>query len=275
MTIARVSSAPPRPLTVNGDAARLVQVVGNLLNNAMKFTGAGGNVTATLVQQDGAAVLTVKDTGIGIAAQDLPRLFEMFVQVDSSVTRAHGGLGIGLMLVKFIVERHGGSTAVHSDGLGRGSEFDVRIPLTNVVGDVGEGWSVAMATLSFERGTAFTANQVRLAKILEDLIDYARDHVGPDGRVDGKARDLVNLRDGQGLNKGQFFAARFARLYPLYFVMLVAATPKLLAWEVQRHGMKAGMIKTAEIFAANVAMTQVWYPSRLLRINTPTWSLCA
>ena len=92
--------------------------------------------------------------------------------------------------------------------------------------------------------------------------------------LSGYVLSLVNLRDGQALNKGQFFAARFARLYPLYFVMLIAATPKLLAWEVQRHGMKAGMIKTVEIFAANVAMTQVWYPSRLLRINTPTWSLC-
>ena len=92
--------------------------------------------------------------------------------------------------------------------------------------------------------------------------------------LSGYVLSLVNLRDGQALNKSQFFAARFARLYPLYFVMLVVATPELLAWEVQRHGMKAGMIKTAEIFAANVAMTQVWYPSRLLRINPPSWSLC-
>ena len=81
-----------------------------------------------------------------------------------------------------------------------GSEFcevfydDVRIPLGNVVGDVGEGWSVAMATLSFERGTAFTANQVRLAKIIEDLIDYARDHVGPDGRRPAIADDEIARR---------------------------------------------------------------------------------
>ena len=77
-----------------------------------------------------------------------------------------------------------------------------------------------------------------------------------------------------GSHKSRFFAARFARLYPLYLVMLVVATPELLTWEVRRHGMKIGMIKTAEIFAANVAMTQVWYPSRLLRINPPSWSLC-
>src|SRR6202041_4156775 len=84
-----------------------------------------------------------------------------------------------------------------------GSEFcevfydDVRIPLSSVVGDVGEGWSVAMATLSFERGTAFTANQVRLAKIIEDLIDYARDHVGPDGRRPAIADDEIARRLGR------------------------------------------------------------------------------
>jgi len=92
--------------------------------------------------------------------------------------------------------------------------------------------------------------------------------------LSGYVLSLVYLRDGQALNKRRFFTARFARLYPLYFVMLVIATPELLMWEVRRHGMKTGMIKTAEIFAANVAMTQVWYPSRLLRINPPSWSLC-
>ena len=92
--------------------------------------------------------------------------------------------------------------------------------------------------------------------------------------LSGYVLSLVYLRDGQVLDKIRFFAARFARLYPLYFVTLVAATPELLTWEVERHGMKTGMIKTAEVFAANVAMTQVWYPRRLLRINAPSWSLC-
>jgi peptidoglycan/LPS O-acetylase OafA/YrhL len=76
--------------------------------------------------------------------------------------------------------------------------------------------------------------------------------------LSGYVLSLVYLRDGQTIDKSRFFAARFARLYPLYFVMLVAATPELLAWEVQRHGMKIGMTKTVAIFAANVAMAQVW-----------------
>ncbi len=92
--------------------------------------------------------------------------------------------------------------------------------------------------------------------------------------LSGYVLSLVYLRDGQVLNKSRFFAARFARLYPLYFVTLVLATPELLAWEARRYGVKTGMIKTVEIFAANVAMTQVWYPRRLLRINPPSWSLC-
>jgi peptidoglycan/LPS O-acetylase OafA/YrhL len=92
--------------------------------------------------------------------------------------------------------------------------------------------------------------------------------------LSGYVLSLAYLRDGQALNKSRFFVARFARLYPLYFVMLIVATPELLAWEVQRHGMKAGLIKTVEIFVANVAMAQVWYPRRLLRINPPSWSLC-
>ena len=92
--------------------------------------------------------------------------------------------------------------------------------------------------------------------------------------LSGYVLSLVYLRNGPVIDKSRFFAARFARLYPLYFVMLILATPELLATEVQRHGLKLGLIKTAEIFAANVAMVQVWYPSRLLQINPPSWSLC-
>jgi peptidoglycan/LPS O-acetylase OafA/YrhL len=92
--------------------------------------------------------------------------------------------------------------------------------------------------------------------------------------LSGYVLSLVYLRVGEAIDKSRFFAARFARLYPLYFVMLVLATPELLTAEVQRYGMKNGMIKTVEILSANVVMAQVWYPSRLLRINPPSWSLC-
>jgi peptidoglycan/LPS O-acetylase OafA/YrhL len=92
--------------------------------------------------------------------------------------------------------------------------------------------------------------------------------------LSGYVLSFVYLHDGQAFDKTSFFAARFARLYPLYFVTLALDTPELLAAEVQRYGMKIGLTKTAEIFAANVVMLQVWKPSRLLRINPSTWSLC-
>ncbi|MBL8112640.1 MAG: PAS domain S-box protein [Acidobacteria bacterium] len=124
-------TVPQRPLIVNADGTRLAQVVGNLLNNAAKFTDRGGLVTVT-AERDGAdAVLRVHDSGIGISPEELPRVFDMFTQVDTSLERSRGGLGIGLTLVRRLVEMHGGSVFATSPGLGRGSEFVVRLPLAS------------------------------------------------------------------------------------------------------------------------------------------------
>ena len=120
---------PPQPVHLNADPTRLAQVVGNLLNNASKFTDKGGHVWLTVEQEGEQAVVRVRDNGIGIAAEQLPRLFEMFVQVDTSLERSRHGLGIGLTLVKTLVEMHGGTVEVHSDGLGLGSEFAIRLPV--------------------------------------------------------------------------------------------------------------------------------------------------
>ena len=92
--------------------------------------------------------------------------------------------------------------------------------------------------------------------------------------LSGYVLSFVYLHNVQAFDKRAFFAARFARLYPLYVVVLILDTPELLRSEVRRYGLKIGLTKTAEIFAANVAMVQVWNPSRLLRINLPSWSLC-
>jgi PAS domain S-box-containing protein len=122
-------SLPPRPVHLEADPARLAQVVGNLLSNAGKFTDKGGHVWLT-VEEDGAqAIIRVRDNGVGIAVEDHPRLFDMFAQVDTSLERSRDGLGIGLTLVKTLVELHGGTVDVHSDGPGRGSEFTVRLPV--------------------------------------------------------------------------------------------------------------------------------------------------
>ena len=122
-------SLPTQPMHLDADPARLAQVVGNLLNNASKFTDKGGHVWLTIEQEGGQAVIRVKDNGIGIDAENLLRIFEMFAQVDTSLERSRDGLGIGLTLVKTLVEMHGGTVDVRSDGIGRGSEFTVRLPI--------------------------------------------------------------------------------------------------------------------------------------------------
>jgi two-component system CheB/CheR fusion protein len=114
---------------VTGDAARLTQVVSNLLHNAVKFTDAGGRVTVRLAEADGTAALTVADTGVGIAPEVLPNLFDVFSQGDATLERSKGGLGLGLSVVKGLVELHGGRVEAASAGRGRGAAFTVRLAL--------------------------------------------------------------------------------------------------------------------------------------------------
>src|SRR5262249_55959188 len=111
---------PSDPLIINGDALRLSQVFCNLLNNAAKYMNPQGQIWITVRQEDENVVISVKDTGIGIAPDKLPRIFEMFTQIDRSTRQAQGGLGIGLTLVRALVEMHGGRVEAHSDGLQQG-----------------------------------------------------------------------------------------------------------------------------------------------------------
>jgi signal transduction histidine kinase/ActR/RegA family two-component response regulator len=122
-------SIDEQPLRVEADPTRLAQVVANLLNNAAKYTEPGGRIELRAVREGDEAVLCVKDTGIGIPSTMLSSIFEPFTQVNPSLDREHGGLGIGLALVRRLVELHGGRVEAHSPGAGRGSEFVVRLPL--------------------------------------------------------------------------------------------------------------------------------------------------
>jgi signal transduction histidine kinase len=118
----------PRPVWLSGDAARLSQVFSNLLNNACKYTPEGGRVHLSASAEDGEARIVVEDDGTGIDPQLLPRIFELFVQGERGLDRAAGGLGIGLTLVKRLVELHHGRVEAYSAGAGRGSTFTVCLP---------------------------------------------------------------------------------------------------------------------------------------------------
>ncbi|NIE62882.1 response regulator [Burkholderia sp. Ax-1719] len=126
-------SLPPEPLMLDADPVRLSQVVANLLNNAAKYTDPGGQIWLTAhVERDGddnRAVVSIRDNGMGISAAMLPKVFDLFIQGERTYSRAQGGLGIGLTLVRSLVELHGGSVEAISEGLGRGSEFVLRLPM--------------------------------------------------------------------------------------------------------------------------------------------------
>jgi PAS domain S-box-containing protein len=133
--LARARGSGPRfsvstvPAVVDADPVRLEQVATNLLDNAVKYTPPTGQITVTVTTEDDRGVLRVRDTGVGIAPELLPRVFDLFVQADRSLDRSKGGLGLGLTLVQRLVSLHGGRVSAHSEGAGRGSEFVVELPL--------------------------------------------------------------------------------------------------------------------------------------------------
>jgi signal transduction histidine kinase/FixJ family two-component response regulator len=120
---------PPGPVMVEADSLRMAQVISNLLNNAAKYSKSPGQIRLAVSVEGSDAVFRVRDKGIGIPSEMLAQIFELFAQVDQSLDHSQGGLGLGLTLVRNLVEMHGGSVLAHSDGLGLGSEFVVRLPI--------------------------------------------------------------------------------------------------------------------------------------------------
>jgi PAS domain S-box-containing protein len=148
------------PVWITADATRIEQIVGNLLGNAVKFTPQGGRVEVVLEKEDGAALLRVRDNGVGIDRDVVGRLFQPFTQAAQTLDRSRGGLGLGLALVKGLVELHAGSVAVESEGPGRGAEFTVRLPLR-------------AAAVEAPRTRARASAQRRRVLIIEDNVDGA------------------------------------------------------------------------------------------------------
>jgi CheY-like chemotaxis protein len=122
----------PKRLDVDGDPARLTQVLVNLLNNAAKYTPEGGHIHVRVLREGDDVAIAVRDTGVGIPSHLLPRMFELFAQGDRSLARSEGGLGIGLTLAQRLVDMHGGGIEATSEGINRGTEFTVRLPIARV-----------------------------------------------------------------------------------------------------------------------------------------------
>jgi signal transduction histidine kinase len=159
-------SVPAEPLCVSGDAVRLAQILWNLLHNATKYTPAGGHITVTATAASEEVTVTVKDDGMGIASEGLPKLFELFVQLDAPGTRSAGGLGIGLSLAQDLARMHGGRIEVHSEGPGLGSEFVLHLPQAR------EAAALTEAVAAPEKITALGASGIRVL-IVDDNVDAA------------------------------------------------------------------------------------------------------
>jgi len=146
-----VVDIPTEPLVVIGDPTRLEQCVGNLLSNAIKFTGPGGRVAVIAKRRGREAVVLVRDSGVGIAADALERVFELFEQVEAPLARARGGLGIGLTLTRRLIELHGGHVTARSGGPGQGSEFEIVLPLAGETATRHEAPRAALASTAPRR----------------------------------------------------------------------------------------------------------------------------
>ena len=155
---------PSETTLLDADPVRLAQVVSNLLNNAARYSAPGGRISLTATTKDGELMLKVSDTGIGIQTEKLSQIFDMFVQLDSSAPHPQGGLGVGLTLVRRLIEMHGGTVEAHSDGPGKGSEFIVRLPIS----------PVNVEFLTGETEGALTAADVRRRiLVVDDNVDSA------------------------------------------------------------------------------------------------------
>ncbi|WP_437738597.1 hybrid sensor histidine kinase/response regulator [Sorangium sp. So ce1335] len=172
------SSVDPEAAALRGDPARIQQVVWNLLSNAVKFTPSGGRIDIALRRAGAFAEVTVADTGAGIAPQFLPHLFERFRQADASSTRQYGGLGIGLSIVKHLVEMHGGAVEAASAGVGQGAAFTVRLPLAGVSldasGDSERPGAARADTLSDYPGAELTGVRVLVVDDQPDAREVAQ-----------------------------------------------------------------------------------------------------
>jgi CheY-like chemotaxis protein/two-component sensor histidine kinase len=213
---------PKEPIALEGDAVRLAQVLSNLINNASKFSPPGSRIRLEAAYADGELQISVKDEGAGIAADFLPRIFDLFAQADQSLDRSQGGLGIGLTLVKHLVELHGGRVWADSEGLGKGAQVTIALPAC--VG--AHGAAAAPAPTGAPRASA-AAEPSRIL-VVDDLA--------------ASAETLMTLLEMEGFevrvaHEGQD-ALRIAREFRPQVVLLDIGLPGMNGFEVA-HGLRS------------------------------------
>lgn len=222
----------PQPLRVDGDLVRLAQVVSNLLNNAARYTPRGGQIWLSAARDGDQAVIRVRDNGVGIAPETLPRLFDMFYQAERAGGGSRGGLGIGLSLVRGLAELHGGSAEARSAGVGTGSEFVVRLPLLPIDRDRPRQTAGHEARQMPPRRRVLVVDDNRdaadsLAMLLRNVgqeVEVAYDGTSAVAKAEAERPEIVLLDLGMPQMDGFQVAAAFRASPQLADVVLVALT---------------------------------------------------
>ncbi len=242
-------SLPPEPVLVEGDPVRLTQIVSNLLNNSAKYTDQGGLIWLSVARDGDDVTLSVRDNGSGIPAEMIPRVFDLFTQVDRTLGRSKGGLGIGLSLVKNLVEMHGGTVEARSEGPLKGSEFIVRLPRVGPARESARASEAGKeATLALSKRRILVVDDNRdaadsLAMLLRFLgadVSTAYDGTSALGIMRVHRPELVFLDIGMPGMDGYEVAAQVRRDPQYQDVTLIALT----GWgqeEDRRRSRQAGM----------------------------------
>jgi CheY-like chemotaxis protein len=212
-----IVTLPSKPVHLEADVPRLAQVLANLLNNAAKYTEEGGKIWLSVEQQENEVIVKVRDNGIGIPPEYLPRVFDLFSQVDSSLERTHGGLGIGLTLVRVLVKMHGGAIQASSAGSGAGTEFLLRLP---ALPDM-QAQQIDAAIVEETHETA----EPRRILVVDDNVDGAR---SLSVLLRQSGHEVQTAHDG-------FAALEVARQGPLDVVLLDIGMPHMNGLEVARR----------------------------------------
>ena len=246
---------PQRGLTVHADPVRLAQVVANLFTNAAKYTDAQGTITVTGTRDGQEVVLKVRDTGIGITPSMLPRVFDLFAQEWQASDRSHGGLGLGLSIVRSLVNLHGGTVEAHSPGLGHGSEFVVRLPAAGVPDTADERASAPQETTSSRNGRKIMVvdDNQDVAETLLDLLEDAGHcvriaHDGPAALriLESFAPDLALLDIGLPVMDGYALAGRIRELQSLPLVAVSGYGQEADRERARQSGFVAHLVKPVD-----------------------------